>query len=499
MFDLPIPNGWQLVTLSELGEVNRGRSRHRPRDAEHLYGGPYPFIQTGDVKASSGRITNYTQTYSEEGLKQSRLWPAGTMCITIAANIAETGILSFPACFPDSVIGFIADDKKCNPFFIEYVFRLLRRHIQAQATGSVQDNINLQTLERLHFPVPVLNEQNRIANILCAFDEKIQLNRQINQTLEQMAQAIFQSWFVDFEPVKAKISAREDWLARQAVQRDAHDDAPQFSSPVCYAHEFADAAAPAPATQADLETFINRAAMCVISGKNDADLDAMPAADYQRLYHAASLFPDELVESELGEIPKGWEVDALLERIIITGGGTPKRSEDSYWNGNIPWFSVKDVPADGDVFVIDTDETITELGLQKSSTKILEEGTTIVTARGTVGKLALVGKRMCMNQSCYGISGKNFGPYFNYFNMREAVETLKRNTHGAVFDTITTKTFDTYRSCYPGSSLDSAFDDSVTPLLMQIKNNLEQIKSLTKIREFLLPKLLSGEIVVDPI
>src|SRR5690606_8235356 len=145
-------------------------------------------------------------------------------------------------------------------------------------------------------------------SILANIENKIEINRQINQTLEQMAQAIFQSWFVDFEPVKAKIAAREDWLARQAVQRDAHDDAPQFSSPVCYAHEFADAAAPAPATQADLETFMNRAAMCAISGKTDADLDAMPAADYQRLYHTASLFPDELVESELGEIPKGWDL-----------------------------------------------------------------------------------------------------------------------------------------------------------------------------------------------
>ena len=113
------PYGWKLVRLHDLGEVNRGRSRHRPRYAEHLYGGPYPFIQTGDVKASNGRVTAHTQTYSEAGLVQSRLWPAGTMCITIAANIAETGILTFPACFPDSVVGFIAEPKKADTHFIE--------------------------------------------------------------------------------------------------------------------------------------------------------------------------------------------------------------------------------------------------------------------------------------------------------------------------------------------------------------------------------------------
>src|SRR5215471_20504394 len=124
------PRGWHIARLPELGELNRGRSRFRPRYAEHLYGGPYPFIQTGDIKNSSGRITQYTQTYSEAGLAQSRLWPARTMCITIAANIAETAILTFPACFPDSVVGFIADESKCDVRFIEYLFRYLRDRIQ---------------------------------------------------------------------------------------------------------------------------------------------------------------------------------------------------------------------------------------------------------------------------------------------------------------------------------------------------------------------------------
>jgi type I restriction enzyme S subunit len=202
------PSGWRLANLTELGEVNRGRSRHRPRYAKHLYGGPYPFIQTGDVKASKGRITSYTQTYSEAGLAQSRLWPAGTMCITIAANIAETGILSFPACFPDSVVGFIANSEKADVRFVEYMFRFLRRQIQHQASGSVQDNINLETLERLRFPLPPLSEQKTIAAVLGSLDDKIELNRRMNATLEAMARALFQSWFVDFDPVRAKQQGR---------------------------------------------------------------------------------------------------------------------------------------------------------------------------------------------------------------------------------------------------------------------------------------------------
>ena len=100
-------HNWPLYKLDELGSVNRGRSRHRPRNAPHLYGEQYPFIQTADVKAANLYISEYMQTYSEAGLAQSKLWQPGTLCITIAANIVETGILAIPACFPDSVIGFI--------------------------------------------------------------------------------------------------------------------------------------------------------------------------------------------------------------------------------------------------------------------------------------------------------------------------------------------------------------------------------------------------------
>lgn len=194
-----LPSGWSWRKLSDLGEVARGKSKHRPRWDPVLYGGRYPFVQTGDIKASGGRITRHEQTYSEAGLAQSRLWPAGTMCITIAANIAETGILSFPACFPDSVVGFIPATQSADVHFVEYSFRHLKSRIQHEATGSVQDNINLRTIERLLLPVPPLHEQQAIASILGALDDKIELSRRMNQTLEEMAQAIFKSWFADFD------------------------------------------------------------------------------------------------------------------------------------------------------------------------------------------------------------------------------------------------------------------------------------------------------------
>ncbi|MBF8275623.1 MAG: restriction endonuclease subunit [Candidatus Brocadiaceae bacterium] len=190
--------GWRKVKLGELGKLARGKSKHRPRDASFLYGGAYPFIQTGDIKAANHKIIKHSQTYSEDGLKQSKLWDAETICITIAANIADTAILTYPACFPDSVIGFIANKNKCDVEFVEYLLQHYKKGIQSHAVGSVQDNINLGTFESIEFNLPDLPTQRRIASILSALDDKIELNRQTNQTLEAIAQAIFKEWFVDF-------------------------------------------------------------------------------------------------------------------------------------------------------------------------------------------------------------------------------------------------------------------------------------------------------------
>ena len=157
-----LPKGWVWVTLPQIGELNRGKSKHRPRNASFLYGGRYPFVQTGDIKQANGLIGHYNQTYSEEGLKQSRLWPAGTLCITIAANIADTAILGFDACFPDSVVGFLSEIGQCNIRFVEFFLRTAKEDLERYAPATAQKNINLGTLKDLAIPFPPLAEQNVI-------------------------------------------------------------------------------------------------------------------------------------------------------------------------------------------------------------------------------------------------------------------------------------------------------------------------------------------------
>ena len=161
--------GWVEKTLSEISkDFGRGKSKHRPRNDPKLFGGKYPLIQTGDVRNSDHIITSYSETYNEAGLAQSKLWPKGTLCITIAANIAETGILDFTACFPDSVIGVVADNTQTSGKFLEYLLQSFKTHLQAQGKGSAQANINLGTFENQPFPFPNLKTQAKIVAALDA-------------------------------------------------------------------------------------------------------------------------------------------------------------------------------------------------------------------------------------------------------------------------------------------------------------------------------------------
>ena len=188
---------WESKSLDELGSVSRGRSRHRPRDAPHLYGGPYPFVQTGDVKHSGLYLTEYTQTYSDAGLAQSRLWPSGTLCITIAANIAETTILGIDACFPDSIIGFIQNENDADARFIKYLFDAMLKNQYKQFTqGAAQDNLSQAKLLSLTFSIPPITEQKRIANVLSTYDNLIENNRRRIELLEQAARLLYREWFV---------------------------------------------------------------------------------------------------------------------------------------------------------------------------------------------------------------------------------------------------------------------------------------------------------------
>ena len=320
------------------------------------------------------------------------------------------------------VTNFHNNDERFAYYFLKSI------DLQRYNSGSAQPSLNRNFIHPIPVKVPPLNEQKAIAQILSSLDDKIELNQQMNQTLEAIARALFKSWFIDFDPVRAKMDDRQP-----------------------------------------------------------AGMDAETAA----------LFPAEFEDSAIGKIPKGWKVDALSSLIEIMNGGTPKTSISGYWNGEILWYAVTDSPDPSNVFVIDTAKKITQLGLENSTTRLLPSGTTIISARGTVGKCALTPVVMAMNQTCYGIKGRNGrGDYWTYFSVTSAVLGLKQSSHGTVFDAISRDTFRQIFQAVPPIELSAQFEKLVSPGLSKILSSLYESRSLAEIRDRLLPKLLSGELRV---
>lgn len=417
------------------------------------------------------RYSDSALKVTEEGLNAgSRLAEKGAILLLVRGSTLHKKV---PVGIADREVAFNQDVKaiRVKPELSRgqvtdeaYLFYWLKANEQkllemVENTGIGAGKLDTKRLQDLEIPLPNWSEQRKVVASASALEEKEILNSLISQTLGQIAQALFKSWFVDFEPVKAKMTALE-----------------------------------AGGTAEDAE----RAAMQAISGKSVAELDTLKTQNpeqYDNLANTAASFPSSMVESELGEIPAGWQVKPLSEMTRLIGGGTPKKSIPEYWGGDILWFSVKDAPSEGGVFVVDTEEKITERGLQESSAKVLPIGTTIISARGTVGKLALTGRDMAMNQSCYGVRGAEaIGPYLNYLNLNRAVDKLKRNVHGAVFDTITRDTFKTVSLIQAPDEVIHEFEQIVTPLFEKIKAAVFETQTLAATRDTLLPKLLSGEL-----
>lgn len=188
---------WQIKTLDELGFVARGKSKHRPRGDKKLYGGLYPLIQTGDIQKTDFYISEFTNTYNDVGLAQSKLWKKGTLCLSIVgANTAESAILGFDACFPDSVIGFIANPEMSNEIFIKYYFDTMKLQMRKISDGGARENLSMEKLFTFKIPTPPVIIQNKIASILSSYDELIENNKQRIKLLEKITEEIYKEWFV---------------------------------------------------------------------------------------------------------------------------------------------------------------------------------------------------------------------------------------------------------------------------------------------------------------
>lgn len=378
--------------------------------------GEYFFINGNNLQNGSIVIKSDTKRIAtEEYVKYKKDLSDRSILISINGTIGNVAFYKNEKCILGKSACYINLKENVDKTFMYYNFlsKPFQNYLRYIATGTTIQNVPLKGIREYEFDLPPLEEQQRIAAILGALDDKIELNNKINKNLEEQASALFKHWFVDFE--------------------------------------FPDA-----------------------NGKP---------------YKSSG---GALKDSELGLIPSDWSIGKFTDIIDILGGGTPNTNTPNFWNGDIPFFTPKDVKEDG--FVLSTEKNITEAGLQKCNSKLYSLGTVFITARGTVGKVAIAGYEMAMNQSCYALVGKNkVQQYFVYYKTKEIVSLLKNKANGAVFDAITTRDFESEFIIIPQLEYLVLFEESVKVLMSLMYNNLIENEALVQTRETLLPKLMNND------
>lgn len=386
------------------------------------------YISTENMLGNFGGVTTASTLPLNGGVTHFKV--GDTLFSNIRTYFKKVWQAKFDGCCSNDVLVFrSANVERLLPDYLYQISRWEKftEHSISTSKGAKMPRGDKDALANFKFLLPSIEEQRAITRILRTLDDKIDHNRALAANLEAIARHLFKSWFVDFDPVRAKAAGEK------------------------------------PAGLAD---------------------------------DIAALFPDRFVESEIGEVPEGWTCCPLPQIAAVHSGGTPKRAIAEYWGGSIPWFSVVDTPSPGQVFVIETSEHITEAGLANSAAKVLPNGSTIISARGTVGKLALTCAPITMNQSCYALKG-TLGDFFTYFTVTASIDWLKQNVHGAVFDTITRATLDGLLVIRPSDHVAVAFDKTVRPLMQRIETCGREALVLTKLRDILLPRLISGKLRVE--
>lgn len=347
----------------------------------------------------------------------------------------------------------------------EYLYYFLiseigQAELQKVTVGAVQPKLPLYGLENVSIDWKTRTERKEIVKQLNSLDNKIQLNTQINQTLEQIAQALFKSWFVDFDPVRAKAQALSDGLSLE---------------------------------QAEL------AAMQAISGKTPEELTALSQTQpdrYAELAETAKAFPCEMMEVDGGEVPKGWELSTIGEEVETVGGATPSTKEESFWNnGKIAWTTPKDLSSATNPVLINTERKITELGLKKISSGLLPIGTVLLSSRAPVGYLALTKIPVAINQGYIAIKcNKTLSNFYMLQWCKENLEEIKSRASGTTFLEISKTTFRGISVIVPEKNILIMFNKQCESIYEMVTNHTKENQKLEKVRDLLLPRLLNGEI-----
>ena len=421
---------WSEHAFGELCTITRGASP-RPINA-FLSKTGMPWIKIADATSSDSRFLEATnECIKLEGVKSSvRVFPGDL----ILSNSATPGLPKFvmlDACIHDGWM-LLRDFKGLDKNYAYWLLLNERKNLVAQGNGSVFTNLKTDILKLHRVRIPDLATQTKIAQILDSIAEKIDLNRRINQTLEAMAQAIFKSWFVDFDPIKAKIAAIE-----------------QGQDPL-------------------------RAAMRAISGKTDAELDQMPRKHYDQLAATAALFPDDMGGGGMGDVPQGWKPQRIGDLLELAYGKALKSTDRQ--EGTVPVYGSGGIT-----------------GYHNAA--LVPHGSVIVGRKGTVGSLYWEDEPFFPIDTTYYVKPTNVPLIYCYY----AMQTLgldQMNTDAAV-PGLNRENVYRLELVEPDSAVLEQFNETVSSLRKTIHANALTSKLLTRIRDTLLPKLLSGELLTD--
>ena len=459
-------NDWQTVTLEDVTEsINTGLDAiRRAPIVEHKTN--LRCLRIQDISQNKPFDKwGYTEV-KDSDFKKFQLVPNDI----IMARTCSTGICylvkkELPAVFNNGLARIRLKIEKVDPKFIYYVFK--SKHFSGYIDGisggtSVQLNMKIGDLLKYQFNLPPLSEQKEIARILSDLDKKIELNTQINQTLEQIAQALFKSWFVDFDPVRAKVQALSDGMSLE---------------------------------QAEL------AAMQAISGKTPEELTALSQTQpdrYAELAETAKAFPCEMVEVDGVEVPKGWEYKPADELFDIGIGKTPPRKETEWFSTNpddMQWISIKDMGNSG-VFITESSEFLTNQAVDKFNIRKIPENTVLLSFKLTIGRVSITTCETTTNEAIahFKITDKSFLTTEYLYLFFQQFDFNSLGSTSSIATAVNSKTIKGIEILIPNEELIKAFQMKISNIFAQIKNLTMENKNLVETRDLLLPKLLNGEI-----
>ncbi|MCM2131309.1 restriction endonuclease subunit S [Larsenimonas rhizosphaerae] len=470
------PQGWIWAKLTDVARLETG---HTPsRKYPEYWDGDIPWIGIKDATSNHGKVIQDTYQHATQlGIDNSsaRLLPKNTVCLSRTASIGYVVIMGQPMATSQDFVNWVCSDKLDYRYLASILFAE-RSSYTLFSRGTTHQTIYFPEVKAFHVLLPPIKEQRHAADVIWALNDKIEINYRINQTLEQMAQALFKSWFVDFEPVKAKIAARERW---QALQPDN-----ESASPVCYAADLDER----PAID-DLETTMNRAAMQAISGKTAAQLDALRGEDperYHELYETAALFPSAMQDSELGEIPEGWELSTVGKEFDVTMGQSPPGDTYNETGEGLPFFQGRR----------DFGERFPSNRVYCTQPKRMARwDDTLLSVRAPVGDTNIALTDCCIGRGLAAIKHKSGCSSFTYYSVIQLGHALSSyDSEGTVFGSINQKNLKSISQLAPPHGVLSSFQKTAKALDELIRVNSNEVASLAAMRDTLLPKLLSGEL-----